>query len=48
MDFRYDHIDETDLLDAIDRTETYLENFFVSQNVSQEDKNTTKNAQLSL
>ncbi|MEJ2730373.1 MAG: hypothetical protein P8185_18050, partial [Deltaproteobacteria bacterium] len=37
MDFRYDHIDETDLLDAIDRTETYLEN--VDQTVDHEQKN---------
>ena len=41
MDFRYDHIDEADLLDAIDKAETFLEN--VSQNVSQEDKNATQN-----
>ena len=25
MDFRYDHVDGPDLLDAIDRTEAYLE-----------------------
>jgi integrase len=25
-DFRYDHVDEFNLLDAIDRTEAYLEN----------------------
>jgi hypothetical protein len=46
MDFRYDHIDESDLLNAIDQTETYLQN--VSQNVSQEDENETRNAQPSL
>jgi integrase len=32
MDFRYDHVDESDLLEAIDRTERYMEN--VSQSVS--------------
>jgi integrase len=41
MDFRYDHIDESDLLNAIDQTETYLQS--VSQNVSQVDKNATQN-----
>jgi integrase len=30
MDFRYDHVDESDLLDAIDRTENFLES--VSEN----------------
>jgi integrase len=48
MDFRYYHVDESDLSDAIDRTETYLESFFVSQNVSQEDKKVIQNAQPSL
>jgi integrase len=41
MDFRYDHVDETDLLDAIDRTETYLES--VSENVSENNKELMKN-----
>lgn len=41
MDFRYDYVDETDLLDAIDRTETYLEN--VSENVSENNKELNKN-----
>ena len=41
MDFRYDHVDEADLLDAIDRTEVYLEN--VSQNVSQAAKRLDQN-----
>ena len=26
MDFRFDHVDEAELLDAIDRTEAFLEN----------------------
>jgi integrase len=46
MDFRYDHIDESDLLDAIDRTETYLQT--VSQTVSQENKNAIQKTRLSL
>ena len=41
MDFRYDHVDEVDLLDAIDRTEVFLES--VSQNVSQAGKKLNKN-----
>jgi hypothetical protein len=41
MDFRYDHVDESDLLDAIDRTEAYLEG--VSQNVSQAVKKLNQN-----
>jgi integrase len=41
MDFRYDHVDEVDLLDAIDRTEVFLES--VSQNVSQVGKKLNKN-----
>jgi len=40
MDFRYDHVDEADLLDAIDRTEAFLES--VSQNVSQAEENTNQ------
>ena len=41
MDFRYDHVDEVDLLDAIDRTEAFLES--VSQNVSQAGEKLNKN-----
>jgi integrase len=41
MDFRYDHVDESDLSDAIDRTEEFLES--VSQNVSQAGKKLNKN-----
>ena len=37
MDFRYHHVDETDFLDAIDRTETYLES--VSENEKKLNKN---------
>jgi hypothetical protein len=42
IDCRYDHVDESDLLDAIDRTEAFWE--IVSQNVSQEDKKASHNA----
>jgi integrase len=41
MDFRYDHVDESDLLNAIDRTESFLES--VSENVSETDKKSRKN-----
>jgi integrase len=40
MDFRYDHVDEADLLDAIDRTETFLQS--VSKNVSKNIKQQNK------
>jgi integrase len=36
MDARYDHVDESDLLGAINRTETFLES--VSENVSENEK----------
>jgi hypothetical protein len=41
MDFRYDHVGESDLLDAIDRTEAFLES--VSENVSENDNNLKQN-----
>jgi integrase len=40
MDFRYDHVDESDLLEAIDRTETFLQS--VSKNVSKNEKTLNK------
>jgi integrase len=40
MDFRYDHVDNSDLLDAIDRTETFLAS--VSKNVSKNEKTLNK------
>ena len=40
MDFRYDHVDEADLLDAIDRTEIFLQS--VSENVSETVKQQNK------
>ena len=46
MDFRYDHVDESDLLDAIDRTEEFLES--VSENVSETDNESRKNQSTSL
>ena len=41
MDFRYDHVDESDLLDAIDKTEAFIES--ISQNVSQAEKKLSQN-----
>ena len=41
MDFRHDHVDESDLLDAIDKTEAFIES--VSQNVSQAEKKLSQN-----
>ena len=45
MDFRYDNVDEADLLDAIDGTEAFIKS--VSLNVSQTAKNLIRNQQTS-
>ena len=45
MDFRYDHVDEADLLDAIDRAEAFLKS--VSLSVSQTEKILIQNQQTS-
>ena len=41
MDFRYDHVDEADLLDAIDLTKAYLKS--ISENVGKTDKKLNRN-----
>ena len=40
IDFRYDHVDEAELLDAIDRSEAFLENVSqATKRLNQKNKN---------